>query len=285
MPSSLLYVTEGFPYALYDPSDPDLAYQGPLRGDGWTYWLKDHPDLTFVKTLSAILRKGAKIGYQGPMLHHRNQNHQSARAVPETLTADLHKQLQKKILTEVDPQEVPQYFCSPLGLVPKHDGGWRRIHDLSFPYRESVNDGIPQDWGALKYATYDEAVEVLQQQGQGAQLVKRDLKDAFRHIPVASSDQWLLGFYCNDRYWMERYLPFRLRTSPFIFDLFAKALHWVLAAVLMRTMILHYLDDFFAILSTKDDPIAYADQFDQLRSDLGLSINHTKDVIGTEAPS
>ena len=219
------------------------------------------------------------------MLHLRNQNHQSARAVPDTLTADLHKQLQNNCLTEVDPQEVPQYFCSPLGLVPKYDGGWRRIHDLSFPYRESVNDGIPQHWGALKYATYDEAVEALQQQGQGAQLVKRDLKDAFRHIPVASSDQWLLGFYCNGRYWMERYLPFGLRTSLFTFDLFAKALHWVLAAVLMRTMILHYLDNFFAILSTKDDPIAYADQFDQLHSDLGLSINHTKDVIGTEAPS
>ena len=51
MSSSLLYVTEGFRYALYDPSDPDLAYQGPLRGDGWTYWLEDHPDLTFARGL------------------------------------------------------------------------------------------------------------------------------------------------------------------------------------------------------------------------------------------
>lgn len=173
---------------------------------------------------------------------------------------------------------MPQYFCSPLGLVPKHDGGWRRIHDLSFPYRESVNNGIPRNWGALKYVTYDKAVEALQQQGQGAQLVKRDLKDAFRHILVASSDQWLLGFYCNGRYWMKRYLPFGLRTSPFIFNLFAKALHCVLAAVLMRTIILHYLDDFFAILSTKDDPIAYADQFDQLRTDLG-QVSHRSHVI------
>ena len=102
----------------------------------------------------------------------------------------------------VDPQEVPQYVCSFLGLVPKHDGGWRRIHDLSFPHGESLNDDIPGDWGALKYATYGEAVEALLQRGQEAHFVKRDLKGAFRHIPVASSDQWLLDFYCNGRYSM-----------------------------------------------------------------------------------
>lgn len=113
--------------------------------------------------------------------------------------------------------------------------------------------------------------------------MKRDLKDAFRHIPVASSDHWLLGFFCDGRYWMKRYLPFGLRTSPFIFDLFAKALHWVLAAVLMWTSILHYLDDFFAILSSSDDPHEYAVQFDQICSDLGLSINHIKDVMGNIA--
>ncbi len=61
----------------------------------------------------------------------------------------------------VDPQKVQQYVCSPLGLVPKHDGSWRRIHDLSFPYGDSVNDGIPQEWGALEYATYDDAVDAL----------------------------------------------------------------------------------------------------------------------------
>ena len=113
--------------------------------------------------------------------------------------------------------------------------------------------------------------------------MKRDLKDAFRHIPVASSDHWLLGFFCDSRYWMERYLPLGLYTSPFVFDLFAKALHWILAGVLMWTRVLHYLDDFFAILSSNDDPHAYAAQFDQVCSDLGLSVNHTKDVMGNIA--
>ena len=186
-------------------------------------------------------------------------NHQSARSAPDILTADLQKQLQHDRLTQVDPQAEAQYVCSPLGLVPKHDGGWRRIHDLSYPHGQSVNDGIPHDWGSLEYATYDDAVDALLSIGPRAQFVKRDLKDAFRHIPVAISDQWLLGFYCGGCYWIERYLPFGLRTAPFLFDLFAKALTWILIAVLGWFIILHYLDDFFAILPPHANASVYAD--------------------------
>ena len=253
MPSSLVFISEGFPYALYDAADPHLTYQTPLRIDGWRYWLRSHPDQNFTKSIAGIL------------------------------TADLQKQLQHDRLTQADPQAEAQYVCSPLGLVPKHDGGWRRIHDLSFPHGHSVNDGIPQAWGALEYATYDDAVDALLSTGPGAQFVKRDLKDAFRHIPVATSDQWLLGFECDGRYWLERYLPFGLRTAPFLFDLFAKALNWVLIAVLSWTIVLHYLDDFFAILPLHINANSYADQFDQVCNDLGLTVNHSKDAMGTIA--
>lgn len=51
-----------------------------------------------------------------------------------------------------------------------------------------VNDSIPQEWDSLKYTTFDEAVDALLQQGPGAILVKRDLKIAFRHVLVATSD-------------------------------------------------------------------------------------------------
>ena len=245
--------------------------------------MKDHPDQYFAKSISGILLSGAKIGYRGPPIQHRNQNHQSARSAPDILTADLQKQLQHDRLSQIDPQADAQYVCSPLGLVPKHDGGWRRIHDLSYPHGHSVNDGIPQDWGALEYATYDDAVDALLSIGPGAQFVKRDLKDAFRHIPVAISDQWLLGFHCDGQYWMERYLPFGLRTAPFLFDLFAKALNWILIAILAWSVVLHYLDDFFAILSPHANANAYADQFDQVCIELGLTVNHSKDAMGTIA--
>ena len=276
-------MTEGLPYQPYDDTDPDLPYQGPLKVEGWELWLKDHPDHHFTKALPAILRKGAKIGYRGPSLTHRSTNHYSALVAPEILSSDLQKQLDHDRLVKVDPATDAPFVCSPLGLVPKHDGGWRRIHDLSFPPGNSVNDGIPQEWGSLEYTTFDEAVDALLRQGSGAVLVKRDLKDAFRHVPVATSDQWLLGFECDGSYWMERYLPFGLRTSPFLFDLFARALNWIMIAVLSWSFVLHYLDDFFAILPPHADARAYCRDFELVCSDLGVIINHSKDIEGTKA--
>ena len=263
--------------------DPDLPYQGPLKLEGWEWWLKEHPDHHFANTLPAIIRKGAKIGYRGPHITHRNTNHHSALEAPQILSSDLQKQLHYDRLVKFNPTTNAPFVCSPLGLVPKHDGGWRRIHDLSFPPGNSVNDGIPQEWGSLEYTTFDEAVDALLQQGPGAILVKRDLKDAFRHIPVATSDQWLLGFQCDESYWKERYLPFGLRTSPFLFDLFARALNWILIAVLGWSFVLHYLDDFFAILPPQADAEAYCRNFDAVCNQLGLVINHSKDVMGTKA--
>ena len=42
---------------------------------------------------------------------------------------------------------------------------------------------------------------------------------------------------------------------------------------------LHYLDDFFAILAPTDDTIAYGQQFDLVYKELGFKINHIKDII------
>ena len=129
------------------------------------------------------------------ILHHRSQNHQSVRAAPDRLTADLQKDLQHNRLTQVNSQAKAQYVCLPLRLVPKHNDGRRRIHDLFFPYGQLVNDRMPQDCGGLEYATYGDAVYALLSRLCGAQPVKRDLKDALRHVPVAFPDQWVLGFY------------------------------------------------------------------------------------------
>lgn len=82
---------------------------------------------------------------------------------------------------------------------------------------------------------------------------------------------------------MERYLPFGLRTSPFLFDLFARALNWIMIAILGWSFVHHYLDDFFAILPPQANAEAYCRDFDLVCSQLGLVINHSKDIMGTKA--
>ena len=125
--------------------------------------MKDHPDHYFTKTIPAILRKGAKIGYRGPNLTHRHTNHYSALDAPKILSSDLQKQLHHNRLVRIDPNTDVPFVYSPLGLIPKHNGRWRRIHNLSFPPGNSVNDGIPQEWGSLEYTTFDEAIDTLLQ--------------------------------------------------------------------------------------------------------------------------
>src|SRR5205814_10068877 len=55
----------------------------------------------------------------------------------------------------------------------------------------------------------------------------RDLKDAFRKIPVSPLDYFLLLFKWNNQTYIDRFLPFGMATSPFIFNMFAEALHWI----------------------------------------------------------
>ena len=171
-------------------------------------------------------------------------------------------------------------ISSPLGLVPKSNGGFRRIHHLSHPKGRSVNCNIPKDWGALEYTCFDEPVAMITRIGPGAMLIKKDLADAFRHIPVAECDWWLLGFEWEGAYWVDRFLPFGLRTLPYMFDLFAKGLHWMLVTSGFEHM-LHYLDDFLGIVPPDKNPEPYNALFDKLCKTLGFARNIKKNKMHT----
>ena len=74
------------------------------------------------------------------------------------------------------------------------------------------------------------------------------------------------------------------RTASFLFNLSIKALNWILIAILSCTFVLHCLDElFFAILPPTNDALIYSQHFDDLCAELGLSVNHSKDAIGTTA--
>ncbi len=63
------------------------------------------------------------------------------------------------------------------------------------------------------------------QAGPSSITVKRNLRDFFRYIPVRLQDWWLLGSFWNNKTWIDRFLPFDLQTSLFLFNLFAKDIH------------------------------------------------------------
>ena len=103
------------------------------------------------------------------------------------------------------------------------------ICDLSSPSGHSVNDGIPRDLCSLQYTSVDDAVRVLQCLGRGTQLIKLDIQGPYRIVPVHPSDYSLLGINWNRGTYIDRALPFGLRSAPKIFNAVADLIAWALA--------------------------------------------------------
>ena len=76
-------------------------------------------------------------------------------------------------------------------------------------------------------------------------MAKVDLKNAFRLCPVRPVDWHLLGIHWRDRFYVDKCLPFILRSAPFLFNMVADALQWILEHYFDVSHLFHYLDDFF----------------------------------------
>jgi hypothetical protein len=227
----LRILTHSFNTALRFPLFTPHSFRMPLGPllpniDNWRALLTTHPNRPFVSAILGIIRFGARIGYAGtrssPPIIYRNLS--TASDAPLLLQSDLEKQLSANRLQIYNSEaDLPQgYIASPLGLVDKSDGSKRRIHHLSFADPNlasgsslSVNDNIPEEFAKLQYASIEDVITILSSPGYGpgSILVKRDLEDAFRHVPVSVFDWPLLGFQWEGTFYAEQFLPFGLRTS------------------------------------------------------------------------
>jgi len=140
---------------------------------------------------------------------------------------------------------------SPLGLIPKKNkpGKWRLLADLSSPEKKSVNKGIDPVLASLAYSSVDHLVALVASLGREAFLVKADVKEAYRMVPVHPEDQYLLGVQWESSVYVDKVLPFGLSSAPKIFSALADALQWILHNNGV-TKGLHYLDNY--ILVAKD---------------------------------
>lgn len=111
------------------------------------------------------------------------------------------------------------------------------------PSRASVNDGIDKELSSLSYPTVDQLAAVVSKIGRGAFLVKADIKEAYRMVPVHPHDRRLLGVKWEEKMYVDKVLPFGLRSAPKIFTAVADAAQWIMLSKGVENL-LHYLDDF-----------------------------------------
>jgi len=262
---------------------------GQLRAAGWKAVTTGYPDPNIMITILGICKFGARIGYEGdrnaPRIY---PNLKTAADDPHLVTSNIESELEKGRLEEYpDRGNLPDHYtASPLGLMDKADGSKHRIHHLSYPPNDatSINTGIPESYGTITYSSVNNAIEAIQQYGKDCQLVKRDFESAFRHIPVSPLDTPLLGFQWGDKLYAERFLPFGLRTAPYIFNLFAEVFHGSLeeqfTKVERSASVIHYLDDFLIVLPPAEDMTSYTSIFSNLCEQVGLSIKTAKNEQG-----
>ena len=254
----------------------------PFITDAWRDALSCYPG-NLSKILTDILKFGCLLGYNGPKVLILSDNMPTAKNDPDTMEKKITDDLLHRRI--VITSATTPFISSPLGFVPKPDGSWRRIHHLSYPAGRSTNDGIPLIARAIVYITLENIFNMVVRAGRGCLLIKKDIKDAFRNVPVAEEDQWLLGFMWEDIYYKECCLPFGLGTAPILFNLFAEGFHWILQSHMPIDFIFHYLDDFIFALppsqASPSDVRHFTDQYNAITDTLGIPRADAKDATGT----
>ena len=76
--------------------------------------------------------------------------------------------------------------------------------------------------GSINYDSFTLALAVLKESGRGSLLAKINLKDAYRHIPVCSTDWNLLGFHWMGKFYYPVILMFGGKSAPYIFNYLQK---------------------------------------------------------------
>ncbi|XP_068698004.1 uncharacterized protein [Montipora foliosa] len=209
--------------------------------------LTHHPDRNFVNNLLSTLKEGALIGYSGPRSSRVSPNLISAAQHPDVVSFNLHKEIALgRVAGPYPSPPLPKFQCHLVGVIPKkHSTEWRTIYHLSYPLGASINDHIPKDPYSLSYVRVDDAIHILQSLGREAFMAKTDLKSAFRLIPIHPDDWHLLGIHWQSQYYVDMYLPFGLRSAPFLFNQLSDGLEWILKNNYGIQHAIHILDDFF----------------------------------------
>jgi Reverse transcriptase (RNA-dependent DNA polymerase) len=235
-----------------------------LRVERIRHHLREYPNQEFPEILIGITKYGARVGFTRTQTAKRTlrPNHPSIHNHMEVIDKYIEKEISMGRVCEITSNLPSSFFCSPLGLTPKkRDGnrtGWRMIFDLSCPH----------------------ALRLIAQAGPNSQLLKKDLKAAFRQVSTSPLDWHLFIFFWCGKYYTNMCLPFGLRTSPQIYNMFAEGIHWTLEHSFNWT-ISHYVDDFLGIFPTGTNLAEESTKFDRICADFGFPSEPSKDEMGT----
>jgi hypothetical protein len=171
-------------------------------------------------------------------------------------------------------------ITSPLGVIPKPDGGVRLIHDCSRPDGTAVNDFVSH-FEKQRFQTIDDAAKLV---SKDYHMSKVDLKSAYRSVRISATSQEVTGFQWTfpdgrEYTFIDKKLPFGSKLAPGIFHRLSQAVRRMMSR--RGFTIIAYLDDFLICESTKDRCRLALNTLVHLLRTLGFMINWSKVVEPT----
>ena len=255
-----------------------LGIRYPVHSNIDILKLRSYLEGYFDEEVCDFLQFGWPIGYTRnipPVA--TSVNHKGANEHSDQVDKYLEKELSyQSVIGPIDlknnPFTVP-IVTSPLQSVAKRDSSERRIVvDLSFPPGSSINDGIPREFYlgkpmSISYPSTDDLVSQVVKKGQGCYLSKRDLKRAYRQLPVDPGDAHMLGYQWKGRVYVDRVLPMGLRSAAMACQRVTNAISYIFQE--RGFTAINYLDD-FGIAETPDQAMNAFQALGNLLQDLGF---------------
>ena len=171
----------------------------------------------------------------------------------------------------------PPLIVSPMGVIPKPDGGVRLIHDCSLPKGGSVNDYCSTDWHQ-KFSRVDDAAALVT---KGCYMAKVDLQSAYRSVKISDHSKQVTGlkwqFGGKTIYLRDTRLCFGSKLAPGIFHRLTQAVRRMLIRRGLKATVV-YLDDFFIKADTLLECAEAMNILIALLRKLGFQINWKKVV-------
>ena len=166
--------------------------------------LQDHPDKSYVQFIIKRIQQGFRIEFNCCCSYPPTTN------LPSQVPHIIHEHLSKEV-------SLNRMYCCPLGSEPKgtqispigaipkknRPGKWRLITVLSSPAGTSANDAVSKEVSSCKYTSMDHLSSLILSEGKEALLVKADIKEAYRMVPVHPDDQ-LLGVLWDGRVYIDK---------------------------------------------------------------------------------
>ena len=196
--------------------------------------LTNYPDLKFKSYLLNGLKHGFDTGIKRlPNISIECKNLRSTNSQSEHVSTLIDSEVSKGYLYgPFDSIPFDNFRINPIGVAEsKYSKKKRLIVDLSAPHENpdnpSLNELIDKDEFSLQYVSIDDAISVIKRLGRKSWLIKTDITDAFKIIPILPNLWSYHGIQWNGKYYFFNKLVFGCRSSPKIFDTLSQAICWI----------------------------------------------------------